>query len=309
MANVLVTGGTGLIGWCAGQQLLEAGHKVVALELHPNAENLRRIEGECTVEAADVTDRPRLEAIMRTHAIDHVIHLAAFITHQAKADPAGAFRVNTLGTTGIFDLALELGVKRVVWTSSCVALATSPGYDGSPVDEDYNVVSRGPYGASKWGAEIASEIYHEQFGLDCVAIRPALTYGIGRLGSGTGVFNSAIRDIAQGRPAGVMGSPSGLHQPMYNRDMASLLIAALFGAKPARRVYNVPVEQNYSSEDVLAVIRRIVPEAQVHTDPVPSYIPPIPIVDGSAARRDIDFTPQYDLERGLREMIDYFRRE
>lgn len=309
MANVLVTGATGLIGWCATRQLIEDGHTVVAFELRPSPENLAMIGQGCIVEQGDVTDAARVLEVMERHAIDHVLHLAAFITHQAKADPAGAFRVNVIGTTNIFDAALKLGVRRVVWTSSCVALTTAPGYDGTPVDEDYSVVSRSPYGAAKWGAEVVSEGYHDQLGLDCVAIRPALTYGIGRLDGGTGIFNSAIRDVALGKPAGVMASPGGLHQPMYNKDIAGLLIAALFGPKPPRRVYNVPVEADYDSDQVLEVIRRIVPDARVHTDPVPDFVPPIPVVDGSAARRDIAFTPAYDLERGLREMIEHFRAD
>ena len=309
MANVLVTGGTGLIGWCAARQLLEQGHKVVVFDYRLSEANQERIGKDCIAEQGDVTDAERVCGVMEKHAIDHVIHLAAFITDQALADPAGAFRVNVMGTSRIFDAALKFGVRRVVWTSSCVALTTTPDYDGHPVDESYNIVSRSPYGASKWGAEVVAETYHDELGLDSIAIRPALTYGIGRLHGGTGVFNSAIRDIAQGQAAGIMASPGGLHQPMYNRDMAALLIAALFGSKPSRRVYNVPVEKDYSSDEVLDILRRIVPEARVHTDPVPDFVPPIPVVDGSNARRDFDFKPEYDLERGLREMIEYYRTE
>ncbi|WP_066969501.1 NAD-dependent epimerase/dehydratase family protein [Rhizorhabdus dicambivorans] len=308
MASVLITGGTGLIGWCAVEALIEQGHGVVVYDLKPNMENIAHLGNRVSVVAGDVTDLPKLLNTMRLHGVDHVLHLAAFITDQAKLDPAGAFKVNAVGTANIFDAALALGVRRVVWTSSVVALGVGPGYDGTPVDESYSVVSRSPYGASKWGCEVIAEGYRD-LGLDIVGIRPALSYGLGRLTGGTGVFNSAIRAVALGQPAGIMGSPSGLHQPMYNRDMAGLLIEAMLGPKPEHGIFNVPAERDYSDEDVLAILRRVCPGAVVHTDPVPAYIPAIPMVDGRRARREIAYTPRYTLEDGIREMVEAFRRE
>lgn len=308
MASVLITGGTGLIGWCAAEALIEQGHDVVVYDLKPNIENIAHLGTRVTVVAGDVTDLPKLLHVMRSHRIDHVMHLAAFITDQAKLDPAGAFKVNAVGSANIFDAALALGVRRVVWTSSVVALGVGPGYDGAPVDEAYNVVSRSPYGASKWGCEVIAEGYRD-LGLDIVGIRPALSYGIGRLTGGTGVFNNAVREIALGRPAGIMSSPSVLHQPMYNRDMAGLLIEAMLGPMPEHSIFNVPAERNYGDEDILDIVRRTCPGIPVHTDPVPDYIPAIPLVDGSRARREIAYTPRYTLEDGIREMVEAFRRE
>lgn len=308
MASVLITGGTGLIGWCAAEALVDQGHKVVVYDLKPNIDNIAHLGDRVTVVAGDVTDLPRLLQAMRLNGVDHVLHLAAFITDQAKLDPAGAFKVNAVGTANIFDAALALGVKRVVWTSSVVALGVAPGYDGASVDESYNVVSRSPYGASKWGCEVIAEGYRD-FGLDIVGIRPALSYGLGRLTGGTGIFNSAIRAVALGQPAGILASPSGLHQPMYNRDMADLLIAAMLGPKPEHGIFNVPAERDYSDEEILAIVRRVCPDAVVHTEPVPAYIPAVPMVDGSRARREIAFTPRYTLEDGVREMVEFFRKE
>jgi nucleoside-diphosphate-sugar epimerase len=307
MANVLITGGTGLIRWCAADALVEQGHKVVVYDLKPNLDNIAHLGNRVTVVAGDVTDLPRLLNTMRVNDIDHVLHLAAFITDQAKLDPAGAFKVNAVGSANIFDAALALGVRRVVWTSSVVALGVGPGYDGTPVDESYNVVSRSPYGASKWGCDVIADGYRD-LGLDIVGIRPALSYGMGRLTGGTGIFNSAVRSAALGQPAGIMSSPSVLHQPMYNRDMAGLLIGAMLGPKLAHGIFNVPAESDYSDADVVEIFHRVCPGVAVHTDPVPDFIPAIPLVDGALARREIAFTSRYTLEDGVREMVDAFRK-
>ena len=82
-----------------------------------------------------------------------------------------------------------------------------------------------------------AEGYKLNFGLDVIGIRPALTYGIGRLTGGTGLFNTAIHKMAKGEETGVLATTT-LHQAMYNRDMAGLLIAAMFGEKQVHHIFN-----------------------------------------------------------------------
>jgi UDP-glucose 4-epimerase len=157
MATTLITGGSGLIGWCTAEALVGAGHAVVVYDLHPNLENLAGLLDKVTVVDGNVTDLAKLLATMRLHKVSHVIHLAAVTSGQTKPDPASAFRVNTCGTANVFDAALALSVNRVVWTSSVTALSVAADYDNAPVDEEYRVASAGAYGASKYAAEIMAD--------------------------------------------------------------------------------------------------------------------------------------------------------
>ena len=307
MASVMITGGSGLIGWCAAERLIAQGHNVVVYDLHPNLDNLSGCLQQITIVSGDVTDLPRILTTMKRHRIDYIVHLAAFIADQAALDPAGAFKVNTIGTANIFDAALALDVKRVVWTSSVTALAAARDYDNRPVDEDYQLISRGAYGASKHACEVMSQGYKTNFGLDVIGIRPALTYGIGRLTGAAGGFNAAIQKLTLGMPVGVLGSLT-LHQPMFNRDMADLLIAALFAEKQEQHIFNTPVERNYSNDEMLEVLYRVCPGAQLHVEPLPHYVPKVPLMDGARARQAFDFTPRYTLEEGVREMVEVFRK-
>ena len=310
MANVLVTGGSGLIGWRTAERLLADGHKVVIYDLHPNYGRLRSIADQVTIVGGDVTDVAKLLHVARTERIDHIVHLAAIITRAAREDPGAAFRVNVQGTSNILHIALTLGMQRVVWTSSVVALGVAPDYDGRPVDESYAVASRSPYGASKWASEVLAQSYRETFGLDVIGIRPASTYGIGRLnGGGPGLFAAAIRDAALGRPAHLVAARAGMIQPMYDKDMARLLVTALFGPRPEHAIFNQPAEGSYTDDDVVAILRRVCPGAVVEVGPALSFVPPIPIIDGARARRELNFVTAYTLEAGVREMVDYFRAE
>lgn len=307
MANILVTGGTGLIGWRATEALVEAGHHVVVYDLVPNMANVGHLADRLTVVRGDITDLAGLLNTMRIERIDHVLHLAAFLTDQSQRDPAGAFKVHTTGLANVFDASLALGVRRIVWTSSIAVLGVQPGYDGRAVDESYNVVSNFAYGASKWGCEVIARGYR-QLGLNIVGFRPVTCYGLGRLSGGVGLFNSAVRNAALGRPAAVPSAPGPLHQAIYNRDMAALLIEALLGARLEHDIYNVPVERNYTDEEVLAIFQRVFPEAQLHIEPTPDFMPAIPVIDYSRALREMPFRPSYALEDGIREMAEFFRR-
>ncbi len=308
MARVLVTGGSGLIGWPSVQALLEQSHDVVVYDLKPNYDNLAGLENAVTVVAGDVTDLPKLLTTMKRHRVDHVLHLAAFITESARLDPAGAFRTNTLGTAAVFDAALARDVRRVVWTSSATALAVGEDYDNTPVGEAHPMISSEPYGASKHAAEVVADGYRRNLGLDVIGIRPAMVYGVGRLSGGTGLFNQAVRKMALGQPTGVLGSHT-LHQALYNRDMAELLVAALFAHTPEHHLFHAPVERNYDDDELLTVLRRVCPDAQVHIDPIPEYIPRVPVMDGTRLTRELGFTPRFSLEEGVREMVAQFRRQ
>ncbi|MFE2179223.1 NAD-dependent epimerase/dehydratase family protein [Streptomyces sp. NPDC059455] len=306
MAHVLITGGSGLIGWRVVESLVELGHDVVVLDSQPNHANLEPVADKITVVAGSVTDLPTILRVMKRHHVDHVIHLAALVTQFALRDPAAAFQVNTLGTANIFEAADALEAKRVVWTSSVTALSAPDDYDNTLVAEEYPRISTHPYGASKFGAEIVANRFVQDRGLDIIGIRPALVYGIGRLGGGAGLFNEAVRRLALEKSTELLGS-STLHQPIYNKDMAQLLVQALFVDRPEHHLFNVPTLKAYTNEELEAELSAAFPDADVRVAPAPDYIPKVPAVDGSRAQRELGFTPRYSLVDGVRELVDLFR--
>jgi len=186
MAGVLVTGGTGLVGWRVAEQLVSEGHKVVAYDLYPTLSNLARIKGSVELVAGDVTDLPMILRTLKQYDVTHIIHLAAMIAIPAAINPAKAFLVNTIGTANVLDAALATGVERVSFASSVMALGVTDGYNGEIVDENYNGQPTTAYGCSKYAAEIISQTYREIYGLKTVCIRPCMAFGIGREGGGAG---------------------------------------------------------------------------------------------------------------------------
>lgn len=308
MANVLITGGSGLLGWRIVEQLLSEGHEVTIFDLVINHENIGPFADRITMVTGDINDLPLMLATMKRNRIDHVIHLAAAIGHFSKLYPAVAFRTNIGGTANVFDCALALDVKRVVWASSAAVLQTDKDYDNQLVDEDYRLSSTDAYGISKMGCESLAHSYAANFGLDSIAIRPAVTYGLGRMDSSTGLFNKMIQQMAFDRPAELMGSAT-LHQPMYHKDMARLMITALFGPKPEHRVFNSPVPASYTDEELVAALHRVKPDAEISIVPALDYMIGVAAMDGSRAERELGFKAEYSIEDGVREMMELFRAQ
>ena len=107
--NVLVTGGAGYIGSHTAKALAEAGHTPIV------ADNLEKGHDWAvqwgTFEFCQLSDRAALDVIFRRHAIDAVIHFAAYIeVGESMTDPGKYFRNNVGCSLHVLD-AMQRAVK------------------------------------------------------------------------------------------------------------------------------------------------------------------------------------------------------
>jgi len=173
MNNVLVTGGSGFIGSNLAAALLDSGCSVRVF--HRPHSDVRALDG-LDVEHAlgDIRDRAAIQAAMK--GCDTVFHTAALISYWKKERPL-MFDVNINGTRNVVDACLELGVTKLIHTSSIAAIGFPE--HGSTSDET-NEFNWGRfdigYRISKYEAE--KEIHHGVgAGLDAVIVNPAVVMG------------------------------------------------------------------------------------------------------------------------------------
>ena len=171
-----VTGATGFIGGRVVRQLIEGGHKVIAVVRNPSrAPDLRKLGVD--VRPGDVTVAESLWAPMT--GVDGVFHIAGWYKIGTK-DRAQGERVNVQGTRNVLNAMKGLGIPKGVYTST---LAVFSDTHGQLVDETYRVDGKGPwlteYDRTKWLAhyEVAEPMMHE--GLPLVIVQPGLNYGPG----------------------------------------------------------------------------------------------------------------------------------
>ena len=310
MANVLVTGGTGLLGGPTTRRLLSLGHKVVVYDLVPNLDNLGDAKDDVEIVRGNIADLPQLLRVVKGQKIERVIHLAASIKHQSIADPLGAVMANSAATAYLCELALAFDIGRIVWASTAGVYGRRDQYPaGVKVTEDDLVGPSSPYGATKVACEQLTRTYRDTQGLDVVGFRLAYVYGLGRLTGATGQFNDMLRRLAMGEAAtfpALAGGLSSFWQPMFNEDMAEVFCEAAFGPKAENTIYNAPVDETLTVEESMAILRELVPGAKVELSADAVGMGTVPLLDGTRAQKMYGVQLKHPLKDGWAKMLEHY---
>jgi UDP-glucose 4-epimerase len=151
--NILLTGGAGYIGSHTAVALIAAGHHPVLLDnfsnSHPRVlERLETITGKKMVCVhGDVADASLVEKTLREHAIDAVIHFAAFkAVGESVEQPLKYYTNNIGGLLGLVSAMNRVGCRTLVFSSSCTVYGDPKVV---PVTEDAPTSYTNPYGHTK----------------------------------------------------------------------------------------------------------------------------------------------------------------
>jgi dihydroflavonol-4-reductase len=175
MSKTLITGATGFIGSQVAEALCAKGREIrVLVRRDKYLENLAGLKFE--IARGDILDIESLRKAMQ--GCDRVFHVAA-VYEMWTLDPDIMIRTNVEGTKNVLQAARELGIERVVYTSSVAAIGIRD--DGIPSDEtvEWNLKwINDPYVESKFNAMKAAEVFIKD-GLDVVIVHPAAPIGVG----------------------------------------------------------------------------------------------------------------------------------
>jgi NAD dependent epimerase/dehydratase len=178
--KVLVTGAGGFIGSQLVESLLVEGAHVRAfvrytsrgdsglLRLLPKelSEHLEVIQG-------DLRDMRAIYDAARDCEL--VYHLGALISiPYSYRHPAEVAEVNFMGTLNVLMACRELGVARLIHTSTSEVYGTARRV---PIDEEHPLQGQSPYSASKIGADKLAESFYCAYSLPVVTVRPFNTFG------------------------------------------------------------------------------------------------------------------------------------
>ena len=289
--HVLVTGGSGFVGSALCQQLESEGHEPIAFDA---AAAERGDQPGHPVVRGDVTEPDSLERAIREHGVDRIVHLAAILG--TDRGPGERARVNAGGPRSALEVARRTEVERVVLASSETVYAPDAAYDAERVPEESVLRPESAYAAAKLFAERLGREYAAEYGLSVVALRPTGIFGPA---AGHGVeFAELFEKPARGEPVRV--SPSdGAISWLSVRDAASAFGAAVLAdsAGLSQSVYNVRGEFRTVSE-VAAVVRDVIPDAEITVEDGPPLDWSAQHLDVSAARADLD----YEIGDGVREV-------
>jgi nucleoside-diphosphate-sugar epimerase len=307
--KVLVTGGTGFIGWRVTRALLERGIRVVVGELNVDKEVAARLPG-ARIHPLDVSDAGAIESLFRDEKdITHCIHLAYLMSAEVEANPPLGARVNVLGTANVFEATARHGLARLVYASSETFYGASQDvYGDRPVTEEDQCLPRHhfyTYGAMKVLNELMASKYVERHGASMVAVRPPVVFGHGRK-RGSVLWAEAFASApAVGKPVTLPFSADSRDTWVYVDDCAEQIVRLALKPTLSHAAYNNG-GACVTGRELAALVRRWLPDAPIDFDESVPRTSLIDREDGSRLIREIDFTPR-PLADGIRAHINEAR--
>jgi dihydroflavonol-4-reductase len=173
--KAFVTGGTGFIGKHIVERLVMHGYAVTCLVRQPHkADELRKLGA--TITPGDITDRESMRKGMT--GADIVFHCAGWYEIGVSRHAAELMeKVNVSGTENALGLAVELGIPKIVYTSTTAVFGNTYGI---VVDESYqrNSPFESAYDRTKYQAHAVAE-HHIAQGAPIIIVMPAGVYGPG----------------------------------------------------------------------------------------------------------------------------------
>jgi UDP-glucose-4-epimerase GalE len=321
--SVLVTGGAGYIGSHACKALARAGYIPVTYD------NLSRghrhavrwgplIEG-------DVADRAATVAALKAHGVSSVMHFAAFAyVGESVTDPALYYRNNVKGTLSLLDAMREVGIDRIVFSSTC---ATYGMPDSVPIKETMPQRPVNPYGETKLAIERALHWYGAAYGLRSVALRYFNAAGCDRDGEigeehdpETHLIPLTLRAaLGSGPPIAIFGTdyptPDGtaIRDYIHVEDLASAHVRALdyLAGGGGSAAINLATGRGYSVREIVAAVAKAVGrDVPQRETPRRAGDPPALVADPGLARSVLGWRAECsDLDTIIRTALAWETRQ
>jgi nucleoside-diphosphate-sugar epimerase len=309
--RALVTGGAGLIGSHIAERLVrDSVAEVVVLDnfVRGRRENLTAASaaGRVTIVEGDIRDATLVRELMQ--GIDVLFHQAAIRITQCAEDPALAMDVLVNGTFTVLDAAVRARVTKVVAASSASVYGLADRFPTAEEHHPYN--NRTLYGSAKTFNEGLLRAFHDQHGLDYVALRYFNVYGprMDVHGAYTEVLIRWMERAAANEPLTIFGDGTQTMDFVYVDDVARANILAAC-APVTDRTYNVGTGTEVSLVEVAELLRTVMnskseieyaPERKVN--PVPRRL-----ADTWSAQQEIGFRANVPFDQGLKKLVEWWQ--
>lgn len=312
--DVLVTGGASFIGSHLVEELVFKGADVRVADDFSSGdlENLASVQDD--IELIDGNLKRWNFAEEATDGIDRVFHLAAdhggrgyISSHQA--DTATNMALDNI----VFETAIQNNVEKITFASSACTYPTDIQEEKQRLREDMvSFEERGgayadePYGWAKLMGELSLQAFHDQYGVDASAVRIFTAYGP-RENETHAIIALIAKAFAEQEPFQIWGDGEQTRNFTYVDDIVSALVLANEHITDATPV-NAGIAEYISVNDVVETIFDYLEWEPSRID----YMTDKPVgvrhraADTKRAEELLGWEPEYSLEEGLAETIDWY---
>jgi nucleoside-diphosphate-sugar epimerase len=288
----LVSGASGFLGSAVIPRLLSGDHAVIGLDPVATSDIQHRLIID------DLSDRKRLQTILKAESITHVIHCGGVSGPMVLADaPARVMEINAMGSLNLLLASLDSGcVKTFLYSSSVSAIGDF--YEQEPITADYPLRPMNAYGCSKAAVDMILRGLWRRTPIDLCSLRFTGIYGPGR----------RTRYIVDDIVAGALRNEPVRVEPMtdwpyiYIDDAADAVVAACLSQHRHELFYFIAYPEQVTPEQLAAAagqghaVRLAYDNSVKRAARGPLDIKP--------AQTDFGFAPKVDYREGVRRMVE-----
>ena len=309
--KIIITGGTGFIGSHLAELCVRKGYDVIAYDRYnPNNHwgwlEESEYKEEMQVILGDIRDYDSVSKAMR--GCDAVFHLSALIgIPYSYVSPLAYIRTNIEGTYNVLEATKNLNLSQAIITSTSETYGTAQYI---PIDENHPSVGQSPYSASKIAADQIAISYYKSFNLPMKIVRPFNTYGPRQ--SARAIIPTIISQILVGEKEITLGNLLPTRDLTYVKDTCTGFYEILQNDELFGTATNIGMNNEISMGDLVSkIVDKLGVKVRIKSDtnrirPDNSEVERL-VCDNSKILEYTKWQPQYDLDRGLSETIDWIK--
>jgi len=292
--KILVTGGAGFIGSHTVDALINQGARVVVVDnlFTGRKENLNPQAKFYQINIAD----PKIEEILEKEKPEFIYHFAFFVLVPKSVENPLLDMDCLVGSLRILQRAKNLGVKKVVLSSSGFLYGNTKNL---PAKETEPVMPISPYIVTKDAVENYLRFYYSAYKLPYVILRYSAVYGPRQV---TGAMADYIRKLAQDQQAEIWGDGNKTRDYVFIKDVVNANLLALdVSENHPNPVFNIGTGVETTLN---AVYEKIADLLSKKSQPI--YHPDRPgeqiryCLDNSKAKKELGWQPKINLDEGLK---------
>jgi UDP-glucose 4-epimerase len=300
--KILLTGGIGFIASHIAQTYLENNHQVFIIDKNPKSKLPACLKGQVKYFHFNLT-KSGFEDIIHKMKPDIVNHHAALISvSQSQKHPTKYANNNVLSTYKLLELSQKYQVKQFIFASSVAVYGDTKNL---PIKENTPLNPKSFYGLNKLSCEYAIKLFQNKF--KTVIFRYSNVYGPRQDSSAEGgVVAIFARNLINQTTSTIYGNGNQTRDFIYVKDVAQANLLAI--KNQSSGIFNISSNQETSINNLYQIMQKI---AQSNSkanyqegrlgDIYRSYL------DNTKAKNLLKWQPEYSLEKGLKETIDYFK--
>ncbi|HHB80232.1 MAG TPA: dTDP-glucose 4,6-dehydratase, partial [Aliiroseovarius sp.] len=321
--KLLVTGGAGFIGSAVIRLAVARGHAVVNVDKLTYAaclDNVASVEGDSgyTFEKADICDRPAMDALLKKHQPDAIMHLAAESHVDRSIDgPATFIQTNLVGTFTLLEAARaywldqnrtegfrfhHISTDEVFGSLGPIGKFT----EASPYDP------RSPYSATKAGSDHLVRAWGETYGLPIVLSNCSNNYGPYQFPEK--LIPVVILNALAEKPIPIYGRGENVRDWLHVEDHADALLEVLTRGRLGES-YNIGGENELTNLELVHRICAILDAKRPRATPYSELITFVTdrpghdaryAIDPQRMRDELNWRPSYSVEQGLEQTVQWY---